>query len=147
MNDAVELVLKEIEVNYPNVKVPFHSRWRHFEFGRHNLCSELMERLPKVSKVENARRRFDLAIVSVLLDAGAGPDWRYNDKKTGIVHGRSEGLALASIGKAEESRAEIPSRWRAAAARAAAGPGSPAGCRRGGGRCAVAQAACTSVDP
>ena len=39
-----------------------------------------MERLPKVSKVENARRRFDLAIVSVLLDAGAGPDWRYNDK-------------------------------------------------------------------
>ena len=37
MNDAVELVLKEIEVNYPNVKVPFHSRWRHFEFGRHNL--------------------------------------------------------------------------------------------------------------
>ena len=97
MNDAVELVLKEIEVNYPNVKVPFHSRWRHFEYGRHNLWSELMERLPKVSKVENARRRFDLAIVSVLLDAGAGPDWRYNDKKTGIVQGRSEGLAIASI--------------------------------------------------
>ena len=97
MNDAVELVLKEIEVNYPNVKVPFHSRWRHFEFGRQNLWFELMERLPKVSKVENARRRFDLAIVSVLLDAGAGPDWRYNDKKTGIVQSRSEGLAVASI--------------------------------------------------
>ena len=47
--------------------------------------------------MENARRRFDLAIVSVLLDAGAGPDWQYNDKKTGIVKGRSEGLALASI--------------------------------------------------
>ena len=97
MNDAVELVLKEIEVNYPNVKVPFHSRWRHFEFGRHNLWFDLMESLPKVSKVENARRRFDLAIVSVLLDAGAGPNWRYSDKKTGIVQGRSEGLAIASI--------------------------------------------------
>ena len=47
--------------------------------------------------MENARRRFDLAIVSVLLDAGAGPDWQYHDNKTGIVCGRSEGLALASI--------------------------------------------------
>ena len=97
LNDAVELVLEEIEVNYPNTKVPFHSRWRHFEFGNRDLWFELAECLSRVSSVENARRRFDLAIVSVLLDAGAGPDWRYNDKKTGIVQSRSEGLALASI--------------------------------------------------
>ena len=97
LNDAVELVLKEIKVNYPNTNVPFHSRWRHFQFGHRNLWFELAECLSTVSSVENARRRFDLAIVSVLLDAGAGPDWQYNDKKTGIVQGRSEGLALASI--------------------------------------------------
>ena len=39
----------------------------------------------------------DLAVVSVLLDAGAGPEWVYKDLKTGLVLGRSEGLALASI--------------------------------------------------
>ena len=30
-----------------------------------------------------ARAAFDLAIVSVLLDAGAGPDWRYEEDRTG----------------------------------------------------------------
>jgi hypothetical protein len=33
----------------------------------------------------------------VLLDAGAGADWRYHDAATGAVLGRSEGLALASL--------------------------------------------------
>jgi hypothetical protein len=44
-----------------------------------------------------ARAEFDLAITSVLLDAGAGPTWRYRDETTGIVATRSEGLALASL--------------------------------------------------
>jgi len=30
---AVELVGAEITSNYPNGNVPFHSRWRHFEYG------------------------------------------------------------------------------------------------------------------
>ncbi len=33
----------------------------------------------------------------MLLDAGAGPDWRYRDSATGLVLARSEGLALASL--------------------------------------------------
>jgi len=36
-------------------------------------------------------------MVSVFLDAGAGPTWRYRDSKSGIAIGRSEGLALASL--------------------------------------------------
>ena len=48
-------------------------------------------------RAARARAEFDLAIVSVLLDAGAGPDWHYRDAATGIVSGRSEGLALASL--------------------------------------------------
>jgi hypothetical protein len=44
-----------------------------------------------------ARAEFDLAIVSVLLDAGAGPSWRFRDAVTGTKIGRSEGLALASL--------------------------------------------------
>jgi len=41
--------------------------------------------------------RFELCVVSVLLDAGAGPDWRYTEPGTGMVLARSEGLAVASL--------------------------------------------------
>jgi hypothetical protein len=36
-------------------------------------------------------------MVSVFLDAGAGPTWRYRDPSSGIAIGRSEGLGLASL--------------------------------------------------
>jgi hypothetical protein len=39
----------------------------------------------------------DLFVVSVLLDAGAGPTWTYEELKTGLKIGRSEGLAVASL--------------------------------------------------
>jgi hypothetical protein len=45
---------------------------------------------------EKARAAFDLVIISVLLDAGAGPDWRYRDAQDSILS-RSEGLAVASL--------------------------------------------------
>ena len=38
----------------------------------------------------------DLAVVSVLLDAGAGPDWHYTEPGTGLRLTRSEGLGVAS---------------------------------------------------
>ena len=40
----------------------------------------------------------DLAAVSVLLDAGAGPDWQYLETDSGQRFSRSEGLAVASFG-------------------------------------------------
>ncbi len=43
-------------------------------------------------RAARARAEFDLAIVSVLLDAGAGATWRYRDAVTGESIGRSEGL-------------------------------------------------------
>src|SRR5262249_5220902 len=49
------------------------------------------------SKEEAARAAFDLAVISVLLDAGAGPQWAYRDRENGLTVGRSEGLALASL--------------------------------------------------
>ena len=51
----------------------------------------------KNSKAEVARRQIDLAVISVLLDAGAGPDWSFVDAKSGITFSRSEGLAIASL--------------------------------------------------
>ena len=44
-----------------------------------------------------ARAQIDLALVSVLLDAGAGPDWRFHDARSGQVYARSEGLGVASF--------------------------------------------------
>ena len=53
--------------------------------------------LGKVSVAKRARAQIDLAIVSVLLDAGAGPDWTYTDPRTGQKLSRSEGLGVASF--------------------------------------------------
>jgi hypothetical protein len=40
---------------------------------------------------------FDLFIVAVLLDAGAGPQWKYSLDDDGTCYSRSEGLALATL--------------------------------------------------
>jgi hypothetical protein len=91
---AADLVAATTRKNYPSLDVPFHSRWRHFVSGGVNHSETLAETLhdPRA----RARAAFDLAIVSVLLDAGAGPQWRYRDPVTGWEFARSEGLALAS---------------------------------------------------
>ena len=52
---------------------------------------------PGADKAETARARIDVAAVSALLDAGAGPGWHYHEAETGQVFSRSEGLAVASI--------------------------------------------------
>jgi hypothetical protein len=94
---AARLVVSEIHNNYPGGKVPLHSRWRHFGFEGHDLWEEALAQIPSMSPEALARARFDLAIISVLLDAGAGGAWRYRDSATGLSVGRSEGLALASL--------------------------------------------------
>ena len=94
---AVDLVEREIISNYPNGEVPFHSRWRHFEFDSQNFWRKAALKLAKKSKNEIARSQIDLAVISVLLDAGAGTSWRYKDLQTGLNFSRSEGLAIASL--------------------------------------------------
>ena len=46
---------------------------------------------------ERARAHIDLALVSVLLDAGAGADWHYVEAATGKRFTRSEGLARRQL--------------------------------------------------
>src|SRR5262249_704006 len=53
--------------------------------------------LDKFDRAEQARCRIDLAVVSVLLDAGAGPAWKYREAQSGQTFTRSEGLAVASL--------------------------------------------------
>ena len=97
MDGAVELVLEATRKAYPSLDVPFHSRWRHFVINHDNRWADIANQTKWPDPAARARAEFDLAIVSVFLDAGAGPTWRYHDPKTGLAIGRSEGLGLASL--------------------------------------------------
>ncbi len=66
---------------FPDLKIPYHSRWRHFEAGGVDRKSELDAKLAGRSAAAVARARIDLTLISVLLDAGAGPRWRYVEPK------------------------------------------------------------------
>jgi len=97
MDGAVDLVLETTRKAYPSLDVPFHSRWRHFVTSGDDRWAAVADRTDWRDRAARARAEFDLAIVSVFLDAGAGPSWRYRDPKTGSAIGRSEGLGLASL--------------------------------------------------
>jgi Protein of unknown function (DUF1688) len=97
MDSAVDLVLKTTRNAYPSFEMPFHSRWRHFVTNREDRWAAIADRTRWPDRAARARAEFDLAMVSVFLDAGAGSSWHYRDPKTGSAVGRSEGLALASL--------------------------------------------------
>jgi len=90
-------VVATIRQAYPSLDIPFHARWRHFSAGGHDRWDAVMHGAPWESAADMARSAFDLAIVSVLLDAGAGAQWRYEEGRTGETYIRSEGLAVASF--------------------------------------------------
>ena len=82
---------------YPDLVIPFHSRWRHFEAGGVDRKAEMDTLLAGRSVADVARARFDLTVISVLLDAGAGPSWTYTEAGSGQKLQRSEGLGVASF--------------------------------------------------
>lgn len=89
-------VVDVIRERYPDLRVPVHSRWRHFEAGGIDRWGTLADKRG-LRGIERARAAVDLVIPSVLLDAGAGPDWRFHETATGRTFARSEGLAIASL--------------------------------------------------
>jgi Protein of unknown function (DUF1688) len=97
LNAAAVIVAEVVRTNYPDLAVPFHARWRHFVVGGRDLWGERVAASHWPDAAAQARAALDLAMVSVLLDAGAGTDWRYRDAATGAELGRSEGLAIASL--------------------------------------------------
>jgi len=97
LDHAAALVCAEIEGNYPTLEIPFHSRWRHFVVGDEDRWQSIVNQLEPDDDLNTGRAAFELAITSVLLDAGAGDHWQYKDPATGERFGRSEGLALASL--------------------------------------------------
>lgn len=90
-------VLAQLRRNYPDLDVPFHSRWRHFEVGGCDRLTQLQPHIAELSLRDQVKTLYELAITSVLLDAGAGPSWQYREAATGQTWKRSEGLAIASF--------------------------------------------------
>jgi len=97
MGAATDLVLATTRAAYPALDVPLHARWRHFTAAGEDRWRSLVAAANLKDRAALARAAFDLAIVSVLLDAGAGPDWTFHDERSGQRIGHSEGLALASL--------------------------------------------------
>ena len=82
---------------YPRLHIPLHSRWRHFEAGGVDRKAQLDKLLAHLPPTARAHAMVDLTVVSVLLDAGAGADWKYVEPSTGQTFVRSEGLGVASF--------------------------------------------------
>lgn len=102
LDPLADLVVAVTREAYPDGAVPYHSRWRHFALGEGGPGSAQVDRFAHLygafglTGAERGRARVELAIVSVLLDAGAGTQWRYT-LLDGRTLGRSEGLAIASL--------------------------------------------------
>jgi len=97
LDATANYVIDVIHASYPTLDIPYHSRWRHFAAGGRERWQELAAEFDYWARIERARIRFDLAVISVLLDAGAGDRWRYIEPSSGQVFARSEGLAVASF--------------------------------------------------
>ena len=93
--DVAQTVADLTRATYPDLQVPYHSRWGHFDAADVPRVQQLFDAWTDVDPPERARREIDLAVTSVLLDAGAGPKWAYTDGDQRIA--RSEGLAVASL--------------------------------------------------
>ncbi|CAO1616522.1 unnamed protein product [Sympodiomycopsis kandeliae] len=103
MSKVVDFCLDIIHRDFGTsfASIPPHGRWRHFDANGIPRVSHLLQSWstaqPPLPGIEAARRLVDLFVVSVLLDAGAGTKWKYEEAKTGLKIGRSEGLAIASL--------------------------------------------------
>jgi hypothetical protein len=121
LQTCADEVVAVTRARYPDLTIPFHSRWRHFEAGGVDRKAELDARLATLDAPARARAMIDLVVVSVLLDAGAGPDWHYDEAVSGQSFTRSEGLGVASwhafLGGAFSSDSANPLRVDAAGLR------------------------------
>ena len=98
---------------YPDLNIPLHSRWRQFDAGGIERRAELDALLQGRDRAERARVHFDLTVVSVLLDAGAGPRWHYTESKVldplslpAQHHGSDDLLALLDRSARPKAAAE-----------------------------------------
>lgn len=97
LDPVADWVQRLIRSEHPTLEVPPHSRWRNFEVGGIDRWGSLAVSREWNDAREFGRAAIDLALVSVLIDAGAGPRWTYAEAATGETYTRTEGLAIASL--------------------------------------------------
>ena len=85
LKGVAEFVCSVIKENYPNLNIPYHSRWGHFNAGKIDRLSHFFRAIQTYPAYEQARIKYDLVLVSVLLDAGAGAAWRYKTTNEDIA--------------------------------------------------------------
>jgi hypothetical protein len=115
--EVAERVLTLTRASYPDPsRIPYHGRYRHFDVGGVPRLAQFDQKMRLFSEEERLAARFELVITSVLLDAGAGPDWQFRGADGGS-YSRSEGLAVASYelftngllgGSSHAPRADVP---------------------------------------
>ncbi|MEE2961070.1 MAG: DUF1688 family protein [Myxococcota bacterium] len=99
LDTVAEFVNQVILKAYPQGDIPFHARWGHLLADGGERALRLRGVLAHLTDEQRLRSHLELVLISVLVDAGAGPKWSYSakqDDKT-IVLNRSEGLAIASF--------------------------------------------------
>ncbi len=97
LKECALFVSEVIKKNYPDLKIPYHSRWNHFRAGKINRVQKLNEYLKSLPETEQLKAKIDLTLTSVLLDAGAGNQWKYLEQDSAQSFTRSEGLGVASF--------------------------------------------------
>jgi len=93
VSEAISRVVDRVRPEIDSSRV--HGRCRHFEAGGVLRMKELDALFEKSDSVERTKTKIDLVTVSVLLDAGAGDRWSYDEN--GRKYSRSEGIAVASF--------------------------------------------------
>lgn len=115
LESVADYVLELVARDHGSIfKVPPHGRWRSYKvnvgggssssspsspYQERDLVMELVSKWESegVCKPERVRRVIDLFMVSVLIDAGAGSQWKYADKELNQVFTRTEGLGIAAL--------------------------------------------------
>jgi Protein of unknown function (DUF1688) len=97
LDEVAKRVAEVTRRRFPDLNVPPHSRFGHFDAGGVPRLRALRAALSTRPAHEQARALVDLVVTSVLLDAGAGMSWRYRERGSGLSLSRSEGLAVASL--------------------------------------------------
>ncbi|KAJ6617093.1 hypothetical protein B0H10DRAFT_2034694 [Mycena sp. CBHHK59/15] len=95
---CVDIIKRDFGTDF--TKIPPHGRWRHMD-AHHPRIEPLIAQWAGApappSTTEAAKRLLDLFMVSVLLDAGAGNQWAYTERESGVQFARSEGLGVAAV--------------------------------------------------
>lgn len=105
LDGVVDFVVETIRGTFPMnealLEIPVHGRWQHFGKDNASRLPDLIENVFRqklqLGDEEVCKKLIDLFVISVLLDAGAGNEWKFSEPGSGLAINRSEGIAVASL--------------------------------------------------